>query len=227
MHRAAFCLALAVHVQATAQVSGIVALVSDYLYRGVTLSDGKPVPQLTLVYDHPDGWYLGTFASRIRQFGAESGNSYVSYAGYARRMASGNSWEAGVSSYAFPASSGLNFQEVYAGLATQRVSGRVSYSPNYLFPGMRTVYGEISTSEPLGDRLSLFAHAGYLNSLREGENHRPIRRTDARIGLGTSVDGWEAQLAWAGVRQRRIIGPAYGVPNGVSASLVLSLKRNF
>jgi uncharacterized protein (TIGR02001 family) len=226
LRRAALWLVLAVHAHAGAQVSGSVALVSDYLYRGVTLSDGKPVPQLTLVYDHPDGWYLGAFASRIRQFGAVSGAAYVSYAGYARRLASGNSWEAGVSSYAFPASSGLNFQEVYAGLATQRIVARLSYSPNYLFQGLRTVYGEMSSSQPLRENLSLFAHAGYLGSLREGAYQNPVRRTDARIGLGVSLNSWEAQLAWAGVHQRRAAAQTYG-QGGTSEKMVLSLMRRF
>lgn len=215
-------LALAAHVPAAAQVSGSVALVSDYLYRGVSLSDGKPVPQLTLVYDHMDGWYIGAFASRLRRiYGTESGSTYISYAGYSRRLASGASWEAGVSNYAYPASSGMNFQEVYAGLATERISGRVSYSPHYLFQGLRTVYGELSGSHRLRDNLSLFAHAGYLASLREGWRQQPVRRTDARIGLGISVESWEAQLAWADAHQR-------GAYNGVSGdSLVLSIKRRF
>lgn len=215
-------LALAVHAPAAAQVSGSVALVSDYLYRGISLSDGKPVPQLALVYDHADGWYLGAFASRLRKiYGTESGSTYISYAGYSRRLASGASWEAGVSNYAFPASSGMNFQEVYAGLATERISGRVSYSPHYLFQGLRTVYGELSASHPLRGNLSLFAHAGYLGSLREGRNQWPVRRTDARIGLGLSVESWEAQLAWADAHQR---GPYQSVSDG---SLVLSVKRRF
>ena len=220
---AAVLLALAAHAPVAAQVSGSVALVSDYLYRGISHSGGKPVPQLTLVYDHADGWYLGTFVSRQREiYGTESGSAYISYAGYTRRLVSGASWEVGVSHYAFPASSSFNYQELYAGLATERFSGRVSYSPHYLFQGLRTVYGELSASHPLGDKLNLFAHAGYLGSLREGFNQRPVRRTDARIGVGVTFDSWEGQLAWADAHQRSNYAPSVS-----PAGLVLSVKRRF
>jgi uncharacterized protein (TIGR02001 family) len=222
LHGAAALLALAAHAAAAAQVSGSVALVSDYQYRGVSLSDGKPVPQLALVYDHADGWYLGTFASRLRRiYGTESGSTFISYAGYTGRLASGASWEVGVSHYAYPSSSDVNFQEVYAGLATERFSARVSYSPHYLFQGLRTVYAEMSGSRPLGDRLSLFAHVGYLGSLREGSNQWPVRRTDARVGLGISLDSWEGQLAWADAHQRG------KYPEVSEGSLVLTVKRRF
>ena len=52
--------------EACAQVSGSVTLVSDYRYRGISLSDGRPTAQLSVAYDRPDGWYMGAFASRVR-----------------------------------------------------------------------------------------------------------------------------------------------------------------
>jgi uncharacterized protein (TIGR02001 family) len=208
-------LVLAAHAQATAQVSGSVAIVSDYVYRGISLSEGKAAPQLTLVYDHPDGWYLAGFVSNSRRSGAQ-------YIGYAQRLSLGSSWEAGVSNHA---ASDMNFQEVFAGLAGERVSARVSYAPNYLGQGVRTVYGEVNASLRLGDKLNLFGHAGYFASLSDGWGKAPIRRADARIGLGFNLESWEFQLAWAGAHQRRAASAPYAVQG--SDSVVLNVMRRF
>lgn len=220
-------LALAVCGPAAAQVSGSVALVSDYLYRGVSLSKGESAPQLTLVYDNPDGWYLAAFASRIRQNGSGWSRQFIGYAGYARRLASGRSWEVGASSYAFPDASGQNFRELFAGLASERVGARVSYAPNYLGQGARTVYAELNASHGLRENLNLFVHAGYFGSLKEGWARPPIRRADVRVGLGLGRENWEFQLAWAGAHQRRVAGPDYPAGRSGDDSLVLNIMRRF
>ena len=225
---AAGLLALAAHAPGAAQVSGSVALVSDYLYRGVTFSQGKPAPQLTLVYDNPDGWYLAGFVSRFQlQYDRASLAQYVAYAGYAQRLASGTTWEAGVASYAMPAASGLNYQEVYAGLASERVSAKLSYCPDYLGLGMRTLYAETAASAPLGETLNLFAHAGYYRSLGDSWGNAPLRRADARAGVGLSVHDWQLQLAWAGVHQWRSDTQPYAARPRRPDSVVLNIARRF
>jgi uncharacterized protein (TIGR02001 family) len=54
-----------------AQVDGSVSIVSDYRFRGASLSDGHPEPQVQLGYDGTGGWYVGGFA-----YSAESGHSF-------------------------------------------------------------------------------------------------------------------------------------------------------
>ena len=51
---------------ARADVAFNVGAVTDYRYRGISLSDDQPAAQLTLVYDAPRGWYAGAFASSVR-----------------------------------------------------------------------------------------------------------------------------------------------------------------
>ena len=51
---------------AAAQVGVSASLLTDYLYRGVSLSDGRPAASLTLSYDHPSGAYGGLTASSAR-----------------------------------------------------------------------------------------------------------------------------------------------------------------
>lgn len=59
-------------------LSGSVAFTSDYRFRGISQNDTDPAPQATLNYSGPDGWYLGTFLSKINFNDGPSG-AYVSH----------------------------------------------------------------------------------------------------------------------------------------------------
>ena len=61
--RAVTLFALHAVTDVSARVSGSVAVVSDYLFRGVSLSEGRPAAQLNVNYDDASGWYAGGFAS--------------------------------------------------------------------------------------------------------------------------------------------------------------------
>ena len=62
---AALSLAL-VASNVSAQISGTASLVSNYRFRGISLSENKPAAQLGLTYDDVQGWYAGAFASTAR-----------------------------------------------------------------------------------------------------------------------------------------------------------------
>ena len=62
-HAVSLCFAL-IAANVSAQVSGSLTLVSDYRFRGVSLSHNNPAAQLGAVYDDARGWYAGAFAVR-------------------------------------------------------------------------------------------------------------------------------------------------------------------
>ncbi|RSZ60646.1 hypothetical protein HF313_18945 [Massilia atriviolacea] len=213
--------------QACAQASGSVALVSDYYYRGVGYSKGDPVAQFNLSFDTRSGFYAGSFASLLKMSGAPRGVYAIGYAGYARRMRSGPSWEVGASNHTFSTMSGLNYREVYAGLGGERLSGRVSYSPAYLGTSMGTVYGELNGGVALSDDVGLFARVGYLRPVSTVPRYSSGTRVDGRIGIGVSVDAWKVQAAWDALHAQR---GAYARSSGTIASrngLVLTVGRSF
>ena len=49
-----------------AQVAGSVGVVSDYRYRGMSLSDGRPAVQLSIDRDFAAGTYAGLMLSSVR-----------------------------------------------------------------------------------------------------------------------------------------------------------------
>src|SRR5574337_1016402 len=111
---------------AWAQLSGSLGIVSDYRYRGVSLSDGKPAAQLGVAYDGAGGWYAGAFASTA-DFGrpARADVQLLPYAGYADSLFPGLAWAVGLSYAAFLRSHDYDYPELYWGLATDRLRARL------------------------------------------------------------------------------------------------------
>jgi uncharacterized protein (TIGR02001 family) len=198
--RALACLLLALLTPASARaqvdLSGSVALQSEYRYRGQTPGDGGLSPQLTLNLDGAGGWYLGGYASGVK-VGAVRGYKVQAYAGYAQRMRSGWSWEAGCSHIGYTKLHVNDFQECYGGLSGERFSTRLYYAPRYLGYPARTLYGEIGVFYPLHPRLNLIAHAGLLHNLSNGTwpGIPANSRYDARLGVSIPFGDWTLQLA--------------------------------
>ena len=101
------CGLLLVATAARAQASASVALVSDDRYRGVSLSDGRPVLQFGAGYDADDGGYAGGFLSGARLDGRDAARWQL-YAGRARRFGDGASWDVGAQYTGFPGAPGYS-----------------------------------------------------------------------------------------------------------------------
>lgn len=209
---------------AAAQVGGNIALLSDYRFRGVSMSDGHPVPQLTLNYDDPDSWYWGVQASGA-SLHERGGTQLIAYAGMARRLASGWSWEAGASRSVLTRDHGSDYGEWYAGLAAERIGVRLYFAPHYFGRDMRTLYAEINGLHPLQHGFKLVAHIGVLRPLSHPGMESASMRRDGSIGLAAALGDWNAQLAW--------VASSGGAPRSVyyveaaSRAVVLSAAYSF
>lgn len=211
---------------AHAQLSGSAGLVSDYMYRGISLSAGKPAARLALDFDGADGWFAGgQLVSGQLAPQAHRNAQWLGYAGYARRLESGLSWEAGVSAYAFHGAPDWNFREVFAGLSYDNVTARLHYAPDYLGFGQRTVYAELNGGTQFSSAWRLFWHGGYLAA----PGHASSSRVEGRIGAGTARDGWQVQLSLDAARFKGQGGGAYAGASAatVHGKLVLGLARSF
>lgn len=184
---------------ALAQVSGSASVLSDYRWRGLSLSDGKPVPQVALDYDDARGWYAGALASGVTVHGAHDTLQLLGYAGYAARLNASVSWDAGISHVTFQRAALYDYNEVFIGLSAQEVSARLSYAPDYFGKGTRSLYAEINGQRPLAERLNLNWHAGLLHARSaawEGMASQPLAlRADLRLGLAFDVEAWKLELA--------------------------------
>lgn len=183
---------------ACAQVSGSIAVVSDYRFRGASLSDGKPALQLGLGWERDDGWYAGAFASSVRLY-AHPDVQLLAYLGYARRLRNGLSWEAGSEYATFRRYSTDNYPELYVGLTSERISARLYYAPRYFNEDDAAVYAELNANKPLDDHWRLLGHVGWLQRLErvelQADEGAQRRRIDARVGVGAAFGKFDLQLA--------------------------------
>lgn len=219
--------------EAYAQVSGSVALVSDYRFRGVSLSDRGPAVQASLAYDRSDGWYAGAFASTLR-FGraGQTRAQLLTYAGYAWRLRDGLNSDVGVGYSAFfGGASGYDYPELHVGLTAERLSGRLYYAPRYFREDTPIVYAELNFAQPLSERVRLLAHLGGLRrgTSEETDHGLERHRIDARLGIGATLHDFDLQLAW--VRSEGETGhyPSYQVCRDCADrnAWVLSVSRSW
>ncbi len=204
---------------ARAQLSGSVSVESDYRFRGVSLSDGRPDVRLNLSYDSPGGAYAGLSLIGARDAGGRTSVAgYIDYAGYISSPVKGLAWEAGASQVHFRQREAYDYSEVYAGLVGDRFSARLSYSPRYYGRDEATLYADLSTSRRLSPHWRVVAHAGVLtplNGLYRGE------RYDVRAGVAVSLRNYEVQLAWTRAT------PFSGRPGDDSDAVVASASYFF
>jgi len=212
---------------ARAQVSASVSVVSDYRFRGISLSDDRPAVQGSVAWDHPGGWYAGAFASTIDAQFLAAKYEGVLYAGFASRLVGDASWDAGVSYATFPRSSEYDYLEAYVGLSASRLSARVHYSPDYFGQGVPSVYGEVNGAWPLGDRLNLLAHIGALRARHPAQYavQGKTVRVDGRVGLALDMRWATLQLAWVRGDTAAALYPVDR--EGRRNTLVVSLSRAF
>lgn len=103
-------------------VTGNVVLVTDYRFRGLSLSGGDPAVQGSINVNHSSGFYVGTWASSLEQDAFDIyGNLEVDvYGGWTGSLASGVTADVGLLYYVYPGGSfgDGNVFEPYASLST-------------------------------------------------------------------------------------------------------------
>ncbi len=213
---------------AFAQVSGTVSVLSDYRYRGISLSRGNPALQVSVAYDDPSGMYAGLFASNVefaisphRELQAEP------YVGYARRFGSGISAEIGAAYAAFTGPGGYDYADLYVGIAGDQVSARLYYAPRYFGRDSGALYAEINGAQPLSDRLRLVAHVGILFNRGQYFPYGPTDRRviDGRLGVAIDLEPFSIQASWVGINSA---DTGYPIPRGERRNTaVVTLSRSF
>lgn len=101
-------------------VSGSVALVSDYRFRGVSQSDEEAAIQGGITLTHESGFYAGVWASNLAGWGQFGGSNMELdlIGGYKRSLGSGTAIDVGVTWYTYPGGSDItDFGEGYVKLS--------------------------------------------------------------------------------------------------------------
>lgn len=168
---------------------GTVSIVSDAVFRGRTLSDGRPVAALAGSHDWRSGFHAG--AEVLAVSARDDGVRFLGVsaeAGYARRLAGGATIDAGIIHRAYSAAYtpgvAAGFTEAYAGLSRGPLNVRLAFSPDYFDRGAAALHAGADVVRTLGGGTRLNLGGGVLIVLEEAPATSPLRsRWDARAGL--------------------------------------------
>ncbi len=138
---------------ATARVSGRVALLSDYVWRGISESGGNPALQAAVTAQGPIGLYARAFVSTLDYQGAFIRADFSG--GIRNTTPSGLGFNVGATAYRFDRST-LNFEETFIRLRFGPLSAGVFRDWQH-----GNTYFEAGYRAGLGSGIDLVLHAGH------------------------------------------------------------------
>lgn len=144
---------------ALAEVSGSVALTTDYVFRGISQTREDPAVQAAI--DFTQGrFYLGVWGSNV-DFGSDAQMELDVCGGLTGGQSDGLNWDLGLIYYAYPSESDLDFLEVYGGIGYKIFSAKLSYSDDFAATGGAGQYLEAGVDIPFGKSFTLIGHVGW------------------------------------------------------------------
>lgn len=198
LSRAGIALAIASTLVGTAAAegewSGNVAIGTEYVWRGITQSQGDLA--ISGGFDYENGlFYAGTWASNVDFGDATDTNIEVDlYGGLTSAFANGVTWDVGVIGYFYPDSSDsdLDFVEVYGGLGYEfaggsSVGGSVAYDPDN-----ESAYIEATGGHAFTDYLSVDVSVGNYSFDGGGDY------TNWSVGGTYSLEGFDIDVRYWG-----------------------------
>ncbi len=177
-------------------ISGNVALTSDYRFRGISQSDGKPAIQGGLTVTHETGFYASVWSSSIEYAGTNAAGSQEIdlMGGWSGEVTPGLTLDAGLLYYVYPgANFTSDFFEPYASLSGSvgpaKLKVGVSYSWDQaalLDKDNLYVYSNLDIAIP-NTPLTVSGHIGYTDGFLATSADR--NTFDWSIGASASVVG--------------------------------------
>ncbi len=214
------------------ELSANVAIVSEYKFRGVALSDGDIAVQGGVDVALPAGFYIGTWASSLDEDTVGYGSTELDiYGGWGAEF--GNvSTDVGVIVYIYPNAGAGDFDyvefygSVGAGLGPVDATLGIAYAPEQDSLGGTDnfyIYTDLSAGLA-GTPVTINAHVGYTDGfLTFTEDSEAI---DYSIGLDAAIPGTPVSI---GVAYVGVEGDALIDPDGTFTddSVVLTLAASF
>lgn len=214
----------ATSAEAKSPITGSLALVTDYRFRGISQTWRGAAVQGGVELALPHGGYLGTWLSNVSSNSYPQGQSleHDIYGGWRGEVASGWQMDAGLLHYRYPGarltaagggSQRFDTTEAYVG-ATHggfNVKWSVALTPYF---GLRdstagsafataltpagssrgSQYLDLNYQYPVADWGTLGLHGGYTHVRNYGE----VSYADWRLSLAKTWGAWTASVAWVG-----------------------------
>ncbi len=204
---AAIAVALLAGAATTAQaveISGNVALTSDYKFRGISQSDESIALQGGFDLGFDAGFYVGTWGSSVdfdTNDGYDGSLELDVYAGWAVPITDSIGIDVGVIQYMYPGDDGADgdYTEFYGSLSLWDFSLGLAYSNDYYAETGEFIYYQAGYSLGLGDTFTVDFHVGYNDLDEEGFlSAGATSYTDYSVGVTASWLAVDWTLAYVG-----------------------------
>ena len=171
-----------------AEVSGNVALSSDYFFRGIDQSGGEALSGgFDVAFD--SGFYVGTWASSIDFSG---GLELDYYAGYAGSFSDSVSYDVGYLYYGYPQGPTTEeFEEFYGSVSFADATIGFALSDEYYASTGSSTYVYLDYGVSLSEDFSLGFHYGTMSA-----DDPANEADDYSISLSTEAAGLGFDLSW-------------------------------
>jgi uncharacterized protein (TIGR02001 family) len=190
------------------EVTGTVTALSDYDFRGVSLTAKDPALQASIDYAHDGGFYAGAWASNI-DYGSEiDGDIELDlYTGYAWETEGGMGWDLGIVWYMYPGSSAndalgiskiRDYGEIYAGVSFGPIEIKHWYSDHYVGEPFEAHYTEMNYSFELPAGVGLNLHAGYNYGQYFSSTNDFTEYFDFSVGVSKTFGNFDFELKATG-----------------------------
>lgn len=210
-------------------------VVSDYLFRGISQTHGKPALQAGIDYSHTSGLYAGLWGSNIKWVKDAQDRSVPVeldlYAGYKNTFAGGDwNYDLGVITYNYPGSKNTpanlsakaDTTEVYGAIGWKFLTLKYSHAVSSHFIGWYgglagadttkktrgSGYLELNANYDLGDGWGLSGHVGrqnVKNYIAVGDTNASY--TDWKIGVTKDAGFGVFGLAYSDTNAKGVCGP--------------------
>jgi len=149
--------------------SSTVTAVSDYDFRGVSLSATDPALQASVDFAAENGFYAGAWVSNFDYGSSYDGDLELDlYGGFAGETGGGLGWDVGVVWYSYPGSSSsatkvkvYDYPEFYASISKGAFKLKQWYTDDYSGSNLDEMYTEVNASFELPSGFTLNLHTGY------------------------------------------------------------------
>jgi len=188
-------------------VTANVGIFSEYIFRGISQTGGKPAVQGGFDWAHSSGFYAGTWASNVswlEDFGLYNRSSmeWDFYGGYKANFPNSDFfWDVGTIYYYYPGSKNPNVVsadtwELYGALGWKWISLKGSWTVSNNYFGLQpngqdtdgTLYLDLTGTYPIGETgFSLVGHVGYLDVSHDGSGDLEASYTDWKAGVAYVV----------------------------------------
>lgn len=190
------------------EISGNVALTSDYRFRGISQSDESAAIQGGFDMEFSPGFYIGTWGSSVDfdcnddDCGGYDGSLELDYyAGWSSSIGDTNfGIDVGYIYYDYPGDNGDegDYQEFYVAGSWKDFSVSVNYSDDYYAETGDFFYYAADYSFSFSDNFSLGLHVGYSDLDEKGFLEDEDSYTDYSVSLTYSVAGVDLSVAYVG-----------------------------